>query len=453
MNRFINLGGCALFVIATGVWQYFMIDWMRFDNFLEKNENMLPCAVPNGDSHHINFLLREQRTKVHERLSRDGGASNDSAGGDIHKASVLNDGLNKSVEFTSATHRSVGAMAVFLAGDFDSHGHGSLTAKFTQRLLYSLRVALLTGSPWLIISCSAEERANIENILWNVRSPGNFLFPNKFLAILPPSLREVAKQMRDSMSFASSLSNWTEGGDIIEHLSSRVDSEDNGKPVVSPRVLRHGRSRWIVPEIVLISSKQLWSRSTETEFRDAVYVFSQRFITSGLYDYADEASQQKNTEFMCGRKGVFDVFAVGSMFNERYQHIMLAREFRRLKYLHPHDPIFAQRKHGKKIALWLAENVNVLTASSPNSPPEWLLPSPLFVTTAPDFVAVRRGWWFLRPFAPLAHIIYFNYCRWIFCLRCTISSYLPCSFVSEAFSLAWAILTERCSLIDLFQVS
>lgn len=89
-----------------------------------------------------------------------------------------------------------------------------ISVHYEQRLAEGLRMALLHGAPWVVISGSTEECSMARTYLTRLRNPAEVVFPSSYLAQLPDAVRVVATKLKESMATAPSLLEW-----LLQHAT------------------------------------------------------------------------------------------------------------------------------------------------------------------------------------------------------------------------------------------
>ncbi|KAH9597123.1 hypothetical protein LSM04_002961 [Trypanosoma melophagium] len=387
--------------------------------------------------------------------------------------------------------KSNGVLAVTVIGS-PSLPNGILTNGFKERLLHGVRTALLTGSPWLVIPCKDEERSHVERFFAHLWNPGEVLFPDYLLSVLPPVVQLLARQLRDSMAFEVSLLRWLRHGRVIRRLaytnndetvmrnekenegeekkvimsvmqSERVESEE-AKDTTSPRLLRYGSSLWILPAIVWDDNNNNNNNNdsddmeTNNEVERAVELLQQRILYARAYDERMLAEQQLNEKMDWLKTDCFDLIVVSGMYNEVYAKALFRKELRRLWRL-PYAPNISQSKHNyhyhhkqykqHESSVLLAECVRVRVTSAGDPRPAWIMPTPLLVNGPSSSSFSPHVGSLARFFATYSHTIHVNYRRWYNCIHASLVSYGLVSFINEVCVLIGSLLSGTLSLQDI----
>ncbi|KEG11478.1 hypothetical protein DQ04_02581060 [Trypanosoma grayi] len=435
--------------------------WMHLDDvFGGDGQGGHLSVLRNGEPALLGSVIGGAALFSTDALARDGGA-------DV--AESLANTAAASSSSSGSTFNANGSVAVVVLG-VASLPDGIITSAFKQRLLQGVRVALLTGSPWVVVPCGLEERRNAEDFLWGLQPPGEALFPDAVVTMMPPSLQGLARQIRDSMAFEASLKTWMQRGRIIERLSDALYADapaadtttttttsTAGEDMSSPRLLRYGSSEWILPGIVWGEVDRSRDTATVTEAMRAVELLVRRIFYVHLYDQKENIQRQPVGEPAWLQNDCFSVIVVGSMYNERYMRAIFLKEMRRVWRLPPpngaapRQPMREQQQFSPSVLT--AECVRVLVTSADDAEPALFLPSPLFVRGPPSSQFSPRSSALARFLGVYAHTIHVNYQRWLACLHCSLVSHRALSFVNELFVLLGSLVTETLSLQDFTQTT
>ncbi|KAF5223417.1 hypothetical protein TcYC6_0081290 [Trypanosoma cruzi] len=334
---------------------------------------------------------------------------------------------------------------------------GVISSITKARLLHGVRTALLAGAPWIIVPGSVEERRSAEKFLWELRSPSEALFPDATLSELPAKVQKLAVQMRDSMSFDTSLKNWIRRGRLLKRLShaSYVDEEMKVEDMSSPRLLRYGAAEWILPGFLWGEAGQSEEAETMTYAEQAVRLMKQRLLAVHA-DFQNEDSKERPTEKNArAHRGCFNVIVVSSMHNERHARAMVYSTIRR--EWGASSPVSASQKSVSQIKQQeqqkqiFSECIHVLVTSAGDVEPTWEVPSPLFVRGPIQSMAnfSLQSSFLARFLGVYAHAIHANYRRWFACMQVSLLSYGPLSLIYEICTIIVAHLTETLSVRDL----
>ncbi|KAH8606299.1 hypothetical protein ERJ75_001527600 [Trypanosoma vivax] len=331
-----------------------------------------------------------------------------------------------------------------------------------------MRVALLTGSPWLVIPVGEGRRRAAVEFLRSLHPPAEALFPDDVVNSLLPNLREVAMQMRDSMAFEASWMSWFQHGILIDRFvipkgeEATRDSREalSGSGVVdedhqlladysSPRLLRHGSSNWIIPGLLWDEGTPSQALDDVVDMKPAVQLLLERLVVAGTRDKESGRLPQQVDEHDWLRKSCADFVVVSSMHNERYAFTILTKELRRSWKLHSLAPSTVAGKLAPSFPTKCGQEDSILLNLSCSrahvvsaedgfpeivSPSPWLVGSPLWMdpNTNASTPLVFIGTY--------AHIIYANYKRWYVCLRASLMSYSNMNYIGEMYNFLKSIL-------------
>ncbi|EAN79474.1 uncharacterized protein TEOVI_000492000 [Trypanosoma equiperdum] len=443
INR-VLLIGCVAYLLSR------VVDGLiRGDDLLGRENHQRFSVLPNGNAIHLNFVIRKNRNCTDHHSSHSDEGIKDSISG----ISTAADAIPKKRSSTAPHHvkqpSSTGVMAVFTFGR-PHLPNGAITDTFKKRLVHAVRMALLTGAPWIIVPCSRGERTNSEAFLRNMGSPGDLLFNDAVVEDLPPELQELAKQLRDSMRFAASLDEWIQSGNPIEHFARVANVEGTGVSIASPRLLRHGQSQWIIPEFVWVDRNESWVVNTKEDIKHGLLVLLRRVLQIDFYGENSESQSKQDADAAWLERGIFDIIVVGSMHNEGFLYSATSRELSFLSRAHRQSTVLQRQGRENLLVSWLSKNINVRITSAEDSVPEITVPEPWIVDAQPEPRALRKAWWLFRMLAPLSHTIHLNYCRWSACIRCSLTSVRIINFVFEFFAAIEAILTEKVNMLGYF---
>ncbi|RNF26512.1 uncharacterized protein Tco025E_01217 [Trypanosoma conorhini] len=334
---------------------------------------------------------------------------------------------------------------------------GVISGTTKARLLHGLRTALLAGAPWVIVPGGEGERRSAEQFLWSLEHPPVALFPDAMLSELPPKLQRLAEQMRDSMSFDTSLKSWIRRGRVVKRLShpSPGDEATRAEDMSSPRLLRYGAAEWIIPGFLWGDPDDVGGAEARTGAEQAVMLLQRRLFEAHA-DFLNESKQERRTEQQLQpRHGCFNVIVVSSMHNERYSRALVYKTMRRDWVLWstslgapPWSPPQTKPQQRQQTSV---DCLHVLVTSADDAEPTWNVPSPLFVPGPIKSMTnfSLQSSLLARFLGVYAHAIHANYRRWFACLQVSLLSYRTLSLVNEICRVILAHLTETLSERDL----